>query len=136
MWVTLWRQPITGGGFWPSDSVRAAPGDSCRFTVGPGHYYAIARNGVGPSCVVAAPVYVPPPVVTDVPIGPVDPVAELRVFNVLGRLVATVRGGPADVAWRSRMLEWRGLAMGIYYGRGRTASGRVLTERRTIVIVR
>jgi hypothetical protein len=137
MWVTLWRQSLTGGGYSPSDSAHVAPGDSVWFfSVGPGHYYAIARNGIGPSCVIQDPVYVPPPVVTGVPVVAVDPVDELRVFNVMGQLVATVRGTPAEFAWQSRMLSRPSLAMGIYYGRARTASGVILAERRRIVIVR
>lgn len=140
MWVTLWRQPLTGGGYSPSDSAFVAPGDSVRFfSVGPGHYYAIARNGIGQSCVTQAPVYVPPPVVTGIPTEPeAGDVVLVRLFRVSGQQVATLPGTVWDRLWKENGVMERSLllravtqgrlAAGVYFARAVTRSGTLLRE--------
>lgn len=149
MWVVLWKQPLTGGGYARSDSARTAPGDSVHFFgIGPGHYYATARNSIGQSCVTQAPVYVPPLDPTGVPTEPAQgEVVLVRVFRVNGQQAALLPGWVWDRLWKAhgimeRSLLLRGvtegrLAAGVYFVRGVTRAGTLLHEgAKKVVLLR
>ena len=110
--------PISGGGFRRirAHYVRGMEGMPDSFRAGPGHYYVLALNRGGVSCA-GNIAYVPPPVVTEVPVEPVlgADVIRWKLYDVRGRLAV------------------QPLASGVYYRKEWTKRG---VRTRRVVILR
>jgi hypothetical protein len=113
--VILFKAALTGGGYQrvAAHYVRGSEGSADTFEVGPGNYYALAKNGAGVSCV-GNVAYVPPSDITGVEPVPQADVIRWKLFDVRGRLAE------------------RPLASGIYYRKEWTKRG--VRVRRVVVV--
>lgn len=131
LFVRLYGQPVTGGGFRLVGSHVASgrKGQTDSLTVPwPGNFYLTVSNGFGESCA-SNTVTVMPTDLTGVEEAENDPVVACLLFDVRGRYVRKVD----PKRWRDRTWTDLPLATGIYWLRATTKAG-VRQTRRVVVL--
>jgi hypothetical protein len=117
----------------PSDSQTVAPGDSVYWAVrGAGTYWERFRNSRGLGCAGNRVTVAPDNPTAVAVVAATDRVATCLLFSVQGRRVASLPGTVWDM--KQPLEKQGGLASGVYWLKGWTATGIELPARRVIVL--